>query len=268
MNLCGYSIRSSWGPRKESPQVIGQKFIRTLDELSAGNRAFRGWGVGGISTSNTWEAIENDTSILPLLEARQNMTKIVEGDVYRDYDTDVPDARCGYAPVAFNDFEKSPDVTPDSLNFSVTAGAEFDRCNRAEMEAGTYRVMPSPSVSSYDIFHTALKVIASIWRPDWACARARGWNREAGPMPPAYGALYSQPLLVPWMAYLPGPLADDLQAPADIRVERLDDGGLIMIATTDRLDPTNADHMRRAKLLADVLTERLPASYYKAPYSY
>lgn len=87
-------------------------------------------------------------------------------------------------------------------------------------------------------------------------------------MPPAYGALYSQPLLVPWMAYLPGPLADDLQAPADIRVERLDDGGLIMIATTDRLDPTNADHMRRAKLLADVLTERLPASYYKAPYSY
>ncbi len=39
-----------------------------------------------------------------------------------------------------------------------------------------------------------------------------------------------------------------------------------MIATTDRLDPTEADHMRRAKLLADILTERFPASYHKAPY--
>lgn len=268
MNRCGYSIYSSWGPRIESPQVIGQKFVQTLDELSAGDPVIRGWGVGDLSTRNRREAIGADMSVPPLAKARARMTGLVVGNVYRDYDTDVPDERCGYRLVAFNDFEKSPDVTPESLNFSVTAGAEFDRCNRAEMEAGTYRVMPSPSVSSYGVFHEALKAIASIWRPDWACARAHGWNREAGPMPPAYEALYDGPLLVPWMAYLPRPLADGLQAPMDIRVERLEDGGLIMIATTDRLDPTNADHMRRAKLLADILTERLPASYYKAPYSY
>jgi hypothetical protein len=41
--------------------------------------------------------------------------------------------------------------------------------------------------------------------------------------------------------------------PREILSERTADGGLLMSATTDRLDPTNPEHVRRARILAETL---------------
>jgi len=49
-----------------------------------------------------------------------------------------------------------------------------------------------------------------------------------------------------WMVYLSAPLARQITVPADIVVERLTDGGLILIAAEETFDVANPDHVARA----------------------
>jgi hypothetical protein len=39
--------------------------------------------------------------------------------------------------------------------------------------------------------------------------------------------------------------------------ERTPDGGLLMSAATERLDPTNPEHVRRARILADTMIAKV-----------
>lgn len=48
-------------------------------------------------------------------------------------------------------------------------------------------------------------------------------------------------------------LTTGLKLAPEILTERTPDGGLLMSATTDRLDPTNPEHIRRARILAETL---------------
>jgi hypothetical protein len=69
---------------------------------------------------------------------------------------------------------------------------------------------------------------------------------------------------VPWMAYLSAPIAARLELPPEIVTEHTPDGGLLMIATEERLDPENPEHRRRARLLGETMTERTGYSTYAA----
>jgi hypothetical protein len=59
-----------------------------------------------------------------------------------------------------------------------------------------------------------------------------------------------------WLSYLSAPLAAGLEPPADILSERTPDGGLLMIAAEERLDPANPDHMRRSRIIAEIMIAR------------
>jgi Immunity protein 52 len=58
---------------------------------------------------------------------------------------------------------------------------------------------------------------------------------------------------IPWIAYLSAPLAIAVNLSPEITTERTPDGGLLMSATTERLDPNNPEHVRRARILAETL---------------
>jgi hypothetical protein len=58
---------------------------------------------------------------------------------------------------------------------------------------------------------------------------------------------------VPWIAYLSAPLASGLQLAAGILAERTPDGGVLMTAMEERLDPTNPEHLRRARIIAETM---------------
>lgn len=55
------------------------------------------------------------------------------------------------------------------------------------------------------------------------------------------------------------PVSD--QYPASDSIKGAPDGGLLMTATEERLDPTNPEHLRRARVRADAL---LAATGYKS----
>ncbi len=66
---------------------------------------------------------------------------------------------------------------------------------------------------------------------------------------------YSQ-YQMPWIGYLTAERTKGLRAPPELATERTPDGGLLMIAAKERLDPGNPDHMARSKLLARIMIER------------
>jgi hypothetical protein len=65
---------------------------------------------------------------------------------------------------------------------------------------------------------------------------------------------------IAWIAYLSAEHAAGLTLSRDILTERTSDGGLLMSATTDRLDPDNPGHVRRARIIADAMIARFDAS--------
>ena len=44
--------------------------------------------------------------------------------------------------------------------------------------------------------------------------------------------------------------------PPDIVIERTPDAGYLLIASEQRLDPSDMEHLRRARVLAEILIER------------
>ena len=58
---------------------------------------------------------------------------------------------------------------------------------------------------------------------------------------------------IPWIAYLGPSLITEAVRPPDIKTERTPDGGLLMSATEDRLDPANPGHLRAARVIAETI---------------
>jgi hypothetical protein len=69
---------------------------------------------------------------------------------------------------------------------------------------------------------------------------------------------------IPWIAYLSAPLATGLGLPPEIQTEGISDGGLLMIAAEERLDPDLPEHARRARILAETLIARTATSKPKS----
>jgi len=59
-----------------------------------------------------------------------------------------------------------------------------------------------------------------------------------------------------WIAYLSAPLAAGLTPPPDLFPEQTPGGGLILSAVKDQIDPTNPDHVRRSKILGEIMTKQ------------
>ena len=127
------------------------------------------------------------------------------------------------------------------------------------------------------LYKAALLASNAIWRPRWACAFAFRVDTISVPnvevAPGVVGtridSMARVPLdptfpysifHIPWIAYLSAEDATGVTLPSDILTERTPDGGLLMSATTDRLDPMNPEHARRARILAGLMIARFGAS--------
>jgi len=247
-----YFVRSGWPERIDAPAGIGAKFIKTLDALSCIDPIFA-----------TWEIFDKrNVSLLPLSTARPCMTAIVEGNVARDdFDNPVPLYRGYRASAMAGEFRN-----PQGANFSVNAGGRYE--NGTKLEFGEYDVAPDLTIITYPLFKAALLAINEIWGAPWACAQAfrsgavgvpmdfggvRGSRIESVTQVPVDPAFPRSIFHIPWIAYLAEPLASGLRLSPEILSERTRDGGILMTACEERLDPTNPEHVRRARILAETM---------------
>ena len=249
-----FFIRSTWKERIETPAAIGVKFVNTLDALTDIDPIFAGWEV----------LDHRNRSSLPLSAARQRIAQLFETNVARsDFGNPSPDY--GYSASAMAGEFKDP----RSVTFSVNAGGRWD--NRMELQFGEYAVLPDLAVVTYPLFKKALLAINVIWDTPWICAPAfrsgtiavpidfggvQGSRIDSVAQVPSDPTFPRSVFHIPWIACLSAELAVGVTLAPEIFTERTADGGLLMSATTDRLDPTNPEHVRRARILAETMIAR------------
>jgi len=247
MNACAfkYSVRLPSTAHSVSPGRLGSKFLDTLDALTRiDSNIFPDWEVGELPAMKGY----------PLAVARSRIAEIIGHNVVRD-DLGHPEPERGYTAVAHTT------ISAKSRRMTVWV----DRRD-VWLKTGDWKVFPDPAIVTYPLFKAALLAIHSIWFTPWACAQAfrgntvtvpvhggRGYRLEDAPMIPTDPTFPESIFHIPWFAYLSAPLASGVKLPPEIETERTVDGGLLMIATKQRLDPDIAEHARRARILAETL---------------
>lgn len=232
-----YTIRADLPAHTDSPASLGARFLDTLDAL----------GHVDPSIFNDWQIIDMPArETIPLADARPRIATITGNNVKRD-DEDEPDPRLGYGAFAFN----GEDRGARGIAFEVMAGGIVE--GSAFLRTGGYKVSPDPAMLTYSLFKNALLAINAFWSPVWACAHVFKMHYDKAPLSAGAPLFPYSRFHIPWIAYLSAPLASGLQLPAEIRNERTPDGGLLMTATEERLDPANPEHLRRARILAETM---------------
>lgn len=234
-----YYIRSELPLISETPTSIGAKFVDTLDALTRIEpTVFTNWEITDLPAMASQ----------PLAAARSRIADIVENNVSRD-DLREPDPGYGgYSAFAFSD------NVPSSrrVHLRVNTGGKFDRTTW--LQTSEWNVLPDPAIVTYPIFKNALLAINAIWPPLWACACAFKVGYYKTSLAPGAPLFPYTRFHIPWMGYLPAsPTKRFVLPPPEIVTERTPDGGLLMIATEDRLDPTNPEHLRRARIIAETM---------------
>jgi hypothetical protein len=235
-----YTIRANLPAHADSPASLGVKFLDTLDAL----------GHVDPSIFDDWQILDLPArEFFPLADARPRVATIIGNNVKRD-DEDEPDPRLGYGAFAFN----GEDRGARGIALEIMAGGIVE--GSAFLRTGGYKVSPDPAMLNYPLFKNALLAINPFWSPAWACAHVFKMHYDRTPLSAGAPLFPYSRFHIPWIAYLSPSLASGLQLPADIRGEPTPDGGQLMTATEERLDPTNPEHLRCARILAEIMIVR------------
>jgi hypothetical protein len=125
---------------RETPAVIGQKFLDTLDALSTIDPLFTHWKVLDFVAMGA----------IPLAAARSHITALVENNVVRN-DYDQPTPKRGYTAIGLTDNPRASRI----VKLTADAGAVFPG-STVELEIGNPLAPTDPAVVNYQTFREAL----------------------------------------------------------------------------------------------------------------
>jgi hypothetical protein len=268
---CGYFIRSQWRARLETPAAIGGKVLQMLDALSRIDPALSNWILADYPNPSTGDEETDLLNIksIPLASARPRITEIIENYVVR-YDGYEPGPDDNYHAYAAT----SEIVGPRSVGVTIDTGGKYK--GEMSLKIG-WHMAPDLTIVTYPLYKAALLAINAIWPAPWACAYAFRCGAvsvpgveivpglvatriDGVPQVPLDPTFPDSIFHIPWIAYLSSEHADGVTLTRDIVTERTPDGGLLMSTTTDRPDPDNPEHVRRARMIAEVMIARFDAS--------
>jgi hypothetical protein len=250
-----YFIQGHWtGPAAEKPAVTGAKFLRTLDSLNVIDPLFSDWQV-----NRNWKISEDDQPrMLPLDTARDRIVEIVEQGVAHD-DFGKPSPGYGYSVLGVAGVRG-----PRRVAFSARTSTQYFR-----LEFGEHNIESDLSMVTCLLFKKALQAISMAWDAQWSYAQAirndvvkvpinfapgvPAFRMDSAPPVPIDPTFPKSAFHVPWIIYLSAKRSSGVTLAPEIMTEHTPDGGLLMSATTERLDPMNPEHARRARILAETM---------------
>ena len=270
-----YFIRSQWHRRVETPAAIGAKFLSTLDALSRIDPIFKDWILSDFPNPSSGDPNIDGWNMktIPIAAARPRIAEIVENYVIRnDFHEPYPDD--GYHATALT----SEIDHPGSACLRVRAGGKYE--GHACLEFGDDPA-PDLTIVTYPLYKAAVLAINAAWRAPWACAEAfRSGTISVPDVEIAPGLVATKiegvtqvPLdrtfpksifHIPWIAYLSAEhaagVAPDARHPHRAHARRR--------AFDERhyrpAQPNNSEHVRRARIIAEVMVARFDASSGKS----
>ncbi len=236
MSNYSYRMNCEWRIKPTPPVALGRRFLRTLDLIAEAAPEIGSWK---ILTGR------KESDVVPIDDARDIIGTLVEN--YPATIDDIADPQYGY-----NLFGSSLTVL-SSRRVSWCAGVGGKFGDDIRFRVGEFDMPSDLDIVTYRLFRAALLATIAQWPSNWANAYAyRSDYDEVSPAP----GIPSHPrsrYLIPWLSYLSARLSADFDPPAEILSERTPDGGLLMIATEERLDPTNPEQMRRSRMMAEIM---------------
>jgi hypothetical protein len=238
-----YDVNSWWPSKVETAEAVGVRFLRTLDSFGRIEASFKDWESSDEIDGSRGYQIE------PL---RARIGAWISAHPPKTVDPAEWIPGTGYWVYAVSGGE--PESGPSrQAAFHVEAGSKFRNDNH--FEVGSPLRPPDIAFVTYPLYRAALLTMISIWPAPWACARCSIWGKDP-PTPVGEPAFPYSGFQMPWIAYLNADRAAGVNVPTAVATERTPDGGLLMIATKARLDPTNVEHMRASRLIAQIMMER------------
>jgi hypothetical protein len=224
----GYIIQAYWGPRRETPEQLGLRFMRMLDALAPIDPLFRGWEFFG--ATKPWPMPSG---------ASDELTRLVAECVARAEDGG-PSPIAGYQ---FGAATRTRAATALSIDAQAGRYAPNDSFLTNTVELTTNPLNEdNAALITLPIFKSALLAIATAWDATWCAAYPAGiielWPNP-GPGQPHFN--------MAWITYLSPRFAPMVTPPHGILVEHTPQGGIVMITTKDRFDVSNELHLAAAR---------------------
>jgi len=224
----------------QTPADIGLGLKKMLDEMSGAGPLFADWGLIGKRRAK---------GFTPFDQVRGDMTTLVRGNVARDEFEENPND-------GFTVFGRSRTTTykPGDPSLTINAGSKWK--NYVALSAGNLMFPVDPSTVSYPEFKKAFQAISANWPCPWASLGAFPVMQLKGSLEISHAFPWRPIFGMAWMAYLSAERAAGLAVPHELIAERQSDGGLLLVATEEPLDPHSPQHAKACALLNDILAER------------
>jgi len=245
-----YEIHSAWPGRPEAVAEIGKRFVRMLGLFELLHPSFRNWMTPSAAPVDWEDPDEPPAEIIAIASLGRDLAPWVIANTKRD-DWCKPDPDEGYWLFARND-DPADASGADKVSVFICAGNKS--VDHGSFEIGSEVSPPNPALVTYPIYKGALLAILSVWSPPWANVRCSIWGHKPT-SPPGLPPFPYSGFQMPWISYLCAERAAKLGPLPDLVTERTPDGGLLISATTDRFDPTNVQHTRASRQMAQIMIE-------------
>jgi hypothetical protein len=212
-----------WPTRLESADSVADRYIRFADTLAPLHPC-----LGDLITLGNRRAI-------PFATARRDLTKIVKQKVIRDDDGNI-EPLGGFMFTAYTSREPG-------YEFSGVAGSAYQRLDSNRLQFSTTSgYLPEPSMMAFDVFHAATLATIACWQPLFCLTQPSTLRPHQLP-----GLWFD----AAWFTYIHPSLLPHLRPPDVPVIEPTPDGGLLLGAATETLDPDNPAHLAAALRIGD-----------------
>jgi hypothetical protein len=239
MSDYSFSLYARLSTESASPVALGRRYLETLREAARSAPQIGDWLI--MPRPFAHDSLSFDEAARSIDQLVEDNVSIVDGE---------PDADNGYHLNARN----RRDLSGSSLGLSANIGGKFDA--KIEFEVGFTSIPTDLSVVSFPLFKTVLSIFIAHWPVLWANAELFRLGYDRVPPAPGIPPHPTSRYLIPWISYLSAPLSAGLEPPTEVETERMTDGGITMIASKDRLDPTNPEEMRKSRMMAEIMISR------------
>ena len=221
------TVTAAWGPRKEEPRQIANRWLDLFPRLATIHPAFRDW----------WDWIDL-TSIVPLPVEHA----VIEERVFRAAYASTPKLKpsvTGYHLRARNTLQEEWGTRSVLVDALIGSGVEhFGRDVRIKTDLG---MVPDPDVFNFQSLRAMLLVLAEVFDADCGSVDRSDLGRLA--LNYETGDTHISPA---WLAYVAPRFVPLVTPPPTATVEIRPDGGLLMAATTGLLDIGDPAHVQAA----------------------